>query len=1071
MDVDFPFEAYPCQLVYMSKVIEALQSSQNALLESPTGTGKTLCLLCATLAWQQSLVQSKVQCLHQSSHLSQVMQGPGTSNAELKAERREHEDEGLPTIIYASRTHSQLAQVMKELKVTGYKPKTSILGSRQQSCLHPVVSKMTGASANQACRSLIAKRGCKWHFGVEKFSKANPDANLEVMDIEDIVNLGSTRTICPYFLSREMASNAELIFMPYNYLIDSRNRAGLGIRWERAVLIFDEAHNIENACSDAASFDLPSSILAGSIEEIGAAADLASLKDDGPKSLYNSAGDNGVVCSADWPQLAADFRRLQLVLQKLEHEIAALKVPSGSEGFTAPGAFLFQLFAKINLTEATYPMMASTLESAIELLSADSLDNGRKFGARSSNYKLHGLAEAFRLAFNTAKPVKPGLPPSYLGYRVHVHMEKSKNDRLLPVLSFWCFDPGQSMMQLTALNIRSILLTSGTLSPLNSFAQELGIPFNLRLENPHVIDRSQVWVGVVSSGPSGHQLNSSYQTRDTYGYKEDLGNAIVNFARIIPDGVLVFFPSYAVLKNCIEFWKSPRNFNVSSIWDNICQLKATVMEPRETALFSVAAADFLDKLNGPMRGAVLFAVSRGKASEGLDFSDRAGRAVIITGIPYATKTDPKVKIKQAVLDDHNRSQHKRKVEGHEQQYMTGDEWYVQQALRAVNQAMGRVIRHINDFGAILLCDERFGSESTRRQLSRWLRDEVVKYPNFGAAAASLNTFFKKHAGTSSLATGAKAKSIPFVNAVEDRSQPKAARRLLDTVPAAADVVSIADLIGGLGQQNEVLQKSITLLDTLNHPVSHQQSTSLVENLSEVKASAAKVAQTAKPPLACKPWEKQLLSASTRLKNPSRVGIPVVKPSNAASLAPFAIGPGHLVEKYRDRVVEDEKKILNGNQAGKLLFPRMRLDKAPPEKTLPKEDRSIYFLTELKHALPEQDNMVVVNALKHFAKDRDEAKLMAIVFPVLEEPGRAKLMEMFKKFLPRRKPTGVQQTAVVAAGVCTCSICKKTPMEGAHEAACGHVACYSCWMRALALFKCPICGKGIRKQQLVQKYFH
>ncbi len=40
VNIRFPFEPYACQKVFMEKVVEAAQSRQNALLESPTGTGK-----------------------------------------------------------------------------------------------------------------------------------------------------------------------------------------------------------------------------------------------------------------------------------------------------------------------------------------------------------------------------------------------------------------------------------------------------------------------------------------------------------------------------------------------------------------------------------------------------------------------------------------------------------------------------------------------------------------------------------------------------------------------------------------------------------------------------------------------------------------------------------------------------------------------------------------------------------------------------------------------------------------------------------------------------------------------
>ena len=66
--------------------------------------------------------------------------------------------------------------------------------------------------------------------------------------------------------------------------------------------------------------------------------------------------------------------------------------------------------------------------------------------------------------------------------------------------------------------------------------------------------------------------------------------------------------------------------------------------------------------------------------------------------------DPKVVLKKDYLD----RKCKNLALPIQLRQLQGKDWYNQQATRAVNQAIGRVIRHVQDYGQIVLVDERFG---------------------------------------------------------------------------------------------------------------------------------------------------------------------------------------------------------------------------------------------------------------------------------------------------------------------------------------------------------------------------
>ena len=57
----------------------------------------------------------------------------------------------------------------------------------------------------------------------------------------------------------------------------------------------------------------------------------------------------------------------------------------------------------------------------------------------------------------------------------------------------------------------------------------------------------------------------------------------------------------------------------------------------------------------------------------------------------------------------------------------------------MNQAIGRVIRHISDYGSILLVDERY--ENFKDMISKWLKDQINIPKSNAEALKNMEHFF------------------------------------------------------------------------------------------------------------------------------------------------------------------------------------------------------------------------------------------------------------------------------------------------------------------------------------------
>ena len=217
-NVLFPYEPYPAQKSYMEKVIKCMDEKQFGLLESPTGTGKTLALLCSSLAWLEAKGRTLTSA-GSDADIKALLRGEGVSNEAMGFLSKDNVAGGAPPrcrIVYASRTHSQLSQVIEEFRRSPYNSISSvILASRDQLCINESLASFQ--DKNQMCKVKRQSKTCAYYNNMERASDTQPESGIG--DIESLRLHGFKRKLCPYYISRDMAAKADIIFLPYNYLV------------------------------------------------------------------------------------------------------------------------------------------------------------------------------------------------------------------------------------------------------------------------------------------------------------------------------------------------------------------------------------------------------------------------------------------------------------------------------------------------------------------------------------------------------------------------------------------------------------------------------------------------------------------------------------------------------------------------------------------------------------------------------------------------------------------------------------------------------------------------------------
>lgn len=309
------------------------------------------------------------------------------------------------------------------------------------------------------------------------------------------------------------------------------------------------------------------------------------------------------------------------------------------------------------------------------------------------------------------------------------------------LLKFVMLNPAANFHPLVE-GARCVILLGGTMQPFEHFTRQLFPKLESSkvrfFECDHVVPPQNVRTLSLSKGPAGQSLYLNFKSRVDPIKIDELARVLLNFAKIVPEGFVVFLPSFGYKKTVQKRW-SEQGFAAK-----ICKHKLLLWESKNLAP-SETLKKYSDILQEKKGGAILMCVVGGKLSEGINFSDGLARCVAVIGMPYPNSEDAYIKEKIKWI---NKTFEKQSEEKAAETYCRkstgrspGMQYYENLCMRMVNQSIGRSIRHKRDFSCILLIDQRYSTSRISNQLPGWIQRSLVSTKSFGDAYRNLREFF------------------------------------------------------------------------------------------------------------------------------------------------------------------------------------------------------------------------------------------------------------------------------------------------------------------------------------------